>query len=386
MSADEPTELSLRRQLTAFAQFTTRSLGEHDIDALMLDACLRARAGLMMTHAKLLEYIPARDRLLMRAGIGWKPGYVAQYDVPVDISTPIGHAFVFSEPVPIPDYATAAGFQYPAILKEHGCVASINVPLRTDSGNFGVLEVDDTGARSISADDINFLTGLGNTMARAVELRRAIQAAEKALDKKQLLIREMNHRIKNNLSLVAAILQLQARRSSEPAVRDWLASAVARISNMALVHDRLQLFSSSVMAVSAAPHFQDLCDMLRSLLPAGVVLSSRCSGSIAGDHVESLTLIANELITNAAKHAFQGRQSGEITLGYREEGAGWRLWVHDDGVGRAAVGSQPSTSFGSQLIEILSARLNADVVYDVQHGTKVEIRYGLKSHRSDDGG
>lgn len=379
MSADELTELNLRRQLTAFAQFTSRSLGERDIDALMLDACLRARAGLATTHAKLLEYVPARDRLLMRAGIGWKPGFVGQYDVPVDIRTPIGHAFVFSEPVPVADYANAEGFEYPEILKEHGCVASINVPLRTDSGNFGVLEVDDTGPRSFSPDDVNFLTGLGNTMARAVELRRAIQAAEEALDKKQLLIREMNHRIKNNLSLVSAILQLQARRSSEVAVREELAGAVARINNMALVHDRLQLFSSSVMAISAPSHFQDLCDMLRSLLPAGVTLSSRCSGSIAGDHVESLTLIANELITNAAKHAFQGRQSGEITLGYREEGAGWKLWVHDDGIGRAAVGSQLSTSFGSQLIETLSARLNADVVSHVQDGTKVEIRYGLKS-------
>lgn len=380
MDAETP-EQSLRRQLAAFAQFTTRSLGERDIDALMLDACLRARAGLAMTHAKLLEYLPVRDRLLMRAGIGWKPGYVGQYEVSVDIHSPIGHAFVFSEPVVVPDYASAAGFQYPAILKEHGCVASINVPLRTDSGNFGVLEVDDTGSRPFSPDDVNFLIGLGNAMARAVELRRAIQTAEEALDKKQLLMREMNHRIKNNLSLVAAILQLQARRSSEPAVQAELASAVTRINNMALVHDRLQLFSSSVMAISAPPHFQDLCDMLRSLLPAGITLSPRCSGSIAGDHVESLTLIANELITNAAKHAFKGRQSGEITLGYREEGAGWRLWVHDDGVGREAPGSQAPTSFGRQLIETLAARLNAEVVYDIQQGTKVEIRYGLKADR-----
>lgn len=143
---------------------------------------------------------------------------------------------------------------------------------------------------------------------------------EAVVEQKQLLIREMNHRIKNNLSLVAAMLQLQARRSAEPAVREGLVSAVTRINNMALVHDRLQLFSSSISSVSAASHFQELCDMLRTLLPPGVTLVSRCSGSTPGDSVESLTLIANELITNAAKHAFKGRPSGEITLGYREEG------------------------------------------------------------------
>jgi hypothetical protein len=61
---------ALRRQLTAFAQFTTRALGETDLEALMTEACIRARAGLAMSHAKLLEYLPARDRMLLRAGVG----------------------------------------------------------------------------------------------------------------------------------------------------------------------------------------------------------------------------------------------------------------------------------------------------------------------------
>ena len=206
MDARDPVEQTLRRQLTAFAQFTTRSLGESNIDSLMMDACLRARIGLNVTHAKLLEYLPDRDRLLLRAGVGWKEGYVGQYQVAPDIDTPIGHAFALSEPVAIPDYGPEKVYRYPGILKEHGCVASLNVPLRTDRGNFGVLEVDHTSSRPFSADDISFLTGLGNTVARAVELRRALKAMEAALDEKQLLIREMNHRIKNNLSLVGAML------------------------------------------------------------------------------------------------------------------------------------------------------------------------------------
>ena len=108
---------------------------------------------------------------------------------------------------------------------------------------------------------------------------------EAALDEKQLLIREMNHRIKNNLSLVGAMLSLQARRFPDAGVREELGNAVARIHNLALVHDRLQLFTSSVTQVDAASHFQDLCEMLRSLLPAGVALTPRCSGSIPGDYV-----------------------------------------------------------------------------------------------------
>jgi two-component system, sensor histidine kinase PdtaS len=378
MKDSEQANHPLRRQLTAFAHFTTRSLGETNIESLMIDACLRARAGMNMTHAKLMEYVPERDRLLLRAGVGWKEGYVGQYQVTPDIETPIGYAFALSEPVPISDYRAEKVYHYPAILKEHGCIASLNVPLRTDCGNFRVLEVDHTSPCTFSADDINFLTGLGNTVARAVELRRALQAMEAALDKKQLLIREMNHRIKNNLGIVAAILSLQARRFAQAGVREELGRAAARINNLALVHDRLQLFTSSVTRVEAAPHFQDLCEMLRSLLPAGVALTPQCSGWIPGDCVESLTLITNELVTNAAKYAFAGREEGEIVVGYREEGAGWRLWVHDNGHGLPSDHeSRSGASFGQQLVAALVSRVNAEITYTSHSGTKVDVFCGV---------
>ena len=322
MDKTRQVEETLRRQLAAFAQFTSRSLGEANLDSLMTEGCLRGRAGLGTSHAKLLEYLPGGDSMLLRAGVGWKPGFVGKYQVAPDLDSPIGYAYAFSEPVGVSDYTTERKWQYPSILMEHGCVSSLNVPVRTDAGAFGVLEVDHTDSRPFAPDDISFLSGLGNTIAKAIELRRALQSLEQAVEEKQLLIREMNHRIKNNLALVSAILSLHGRRSEQPGLREELATAVARINNLALVHDRLQLFTSSVTRIEAATHFRDLCDMLRSLLPSGISLTPRCSGWIAGDHVEALTLIANELVTNAAKYGFAGREQGEITLGYREEGAG----------------------------------------------------------------
>jgi two-component sensor histidine kinase len=373
-----PLEQTLRRQLTAFATFTTRALGEANIDSLMMQACLHARIGMDMTHAKLMEYLPERDRLVLRAGVGWKDGYVGQYQVPPDTNSPIGYAFSFSEPVPITDYNSEKRFHYPSILTEHGCVASLNVPLRTDLGNFGVLEVDNTSACHFSKDDVNFLTGLGNTVARAVELRRAMNAMGAAVKEKELLIREMNHRIKNNLSLVAAMMSVQARRMPESGGREELVNAVARINNLALVHDRLQLFTSSVTEVDAASHFEELCEMLRSLLPSGVALTPKCSGWILSDCVESLTLVANELVTNAAKYAFVGRETGEIVLGYRQEGAGWRLWVHDNGHGMAPQQEgNPARTFGNQLVATLVSRLNAEIKYGSERGTKVDVFCGV---------
>ncbi len=373
MERPSSVEQSLRRQLSAFAEFTSRSLGERNLDALMLDACIRARAGLGVTHAKLLEYLPGSDRLLLRSGVGWKEGYVGQYEVAPDVETPIGHAFVLAEPVPVSDYCQEAAYPYPKILEEHGCVSSLNVPVRTEGGNFGVLEVDYTEPRPFSADDINFLTGLGNTIAKAIELRRALQSMETTVDEKQLLVREMSHRIKNNLSLIAATLSLQSRRSSDDTVREGLSRAVNRIQHMALVHDRLQLFTSSVDTVDAAVHFREVCEMLRSLLPPGVKLEAKCQGAIGSDCVEPLTLVANELVTNAAKHAFNNRASGEIKMGYRQRGAGWRFYVHDNGSGMP---TQHSSSFGSQLVETLVGRMHAQLLYAHDGGTKVDIVCG----------
>ena len=172
MTNSSEQEAVLRRQLTAFAQFTTRSLGEADLNSLMTDACLRAPAGVDVTHAKLLEYLPSRDQLILRAGVGWKDGYVGQYEVSPDLDTPIGHALALSEPVSVSDYGKQTQYRYPSILTDHGCVSSVNVPVQTDSGSFGVLEIDHTSPRTFSADDIYFLTGLGNTIRRATRSSR----------------------------------------------------------------------------------------------------------------------------------------------------------------------------------------------------------------------
>jgi two-component system, sensor histidine kinase PdtaS len=365
----------LQRQLTAFANFTSRALKDGDIGPLLVDACVRARSGLNMTHAKLLEYIPERDRLLLRAGLGWKDGYVGVYEVAPDLDTPIGHAFALCEPVVIGDYADKGGYRYPSILEDHGCVASINVPVRTESGVFGVLEVDHVTPYDFHPDDVSFMTGLGNTIAQVIELKRSSKAMQTALEDKALLLREMNHRIKNNLGIVSSLLRLQAKRLPEN-VREEFQSAAMRISNLALVHDRLQLFTSALLEVDADVHFRELCEMLRSLLPPGVTLKTVCSGTIVGDNVEAITLITNELVTNAAKYAFAGRDTGMVEVGYRNEGAGWRLWVADDGNG---LGNDAETqkSFGSQLVVMMATRLNAELATTSAKGTRVEVRMGV---------
>jgi two-component system, sensor histidine kinase PdtaS len=371
----DETVVRLRRQLNAFAQFTSRSLGKSDLDAVMFDACLRARAGLDVTHAKLLEYAPGRDGLLLRAGAGWKDGYVGRYVASASLDTVIGQAFALSQPIAVEDYNARSDLKFPSILKEHGCVSSLNVPISTDEGTFGVLEVDHMATRLFTDDDIFFLTGLGNSVAQAIQLKRSVIALNGVLQEKQLFARELNHRIKNNLSLVGSMLLLQSRDLAEPTIRQHLGDAVQRINNLALVHDRLQMLSQIDTRIDAQSHFQELAGMLRSLLPPGITLLTECSGEILADCIESITLIANELVTNAAKYAFGGRERGRVVLGYQQQGPGWRLWVEDNGLGKLSDTSK--ASFGSRLVYTLAARVNAQVYREFTGGTRVEIACGV---------
>jgi two-component sensor histidine kinase len=370
----------LRAQLAAFVAFTKRAMGDCDLDGLMAEACIRARGGLAMSHAKLLQFDPHKDVLKLRCGVGWKPGVVGHYEAPPDVSTPIGHALALAQPVCVSDYRTQNEWPYPDLLRDHACVSSINVPVRTESGAFGVLEVDSTDPRTFTADDTNFLLGLANTVAQGIQLKRTSSELEESVMRQRLLHRELNHRVKNNLGLVGAILTMRARQLQDRAVRDELLNAVKRINSLAVVHDQLQQCNHAHGAIEAAQHFKTLSRHLKFLMPDGIELHTDCQGLIQDRDMESLTLIANELVTNAAKYAFADGTSGEVTLGYRQTALGWHLWVVDNGKGLGERTAE-NTGFGSMLVSTLAARLGADLSATNKEGTRVDLIYGPITHQ-----
>ena len=88
-------------------------------------------------------------------------------------------------------------------------------------------------------------------------------------------------------------------------------------------------------------------------------------------------------MTNAAKYAFASRESGEIVVGYREDGAGWRLWVQDDGCGLPQdYRCRDRKSFGSLLLATLAYRVNAELNFICEGGTRVEVSCGVTNKRA----
>jgi two-component sensor histidine kinase len=198
------------------------------------------------------------------------------------------------------------------------------------------------------------------TVALAETFRRAVHRATRERDReiadRDLMLSEFEHRVKNNFQIVASMLDIQRRRVSDPAASEALGAAMMRVDSIARAHRHLYR-DGQASEVNVSDYLEDLCNALSDalLLRGGVTLSCDADAApIQRDHAVSIGLIVNELVTNAAKHAFAGRETGTIRVSWkRKPEGGWRLIVADDGAGLPP-GRRPKRTdggLGQRLVE-----------------------------------
>lgn len=197
-----------------------------------------------------------------------------------------------------------------------------------------------------------------------LSVRRATAERDRQIADRDLLLQEIDHRMKNNFAIVASILDIQRRRVSGEAA-EALGTALYRVESIARAHRHLYRGTGQSDAVQMRAYLGDLCAALADalLLRGGVTLA--CSvdeAEVPRDRAVSIGLIVNELVTNAAKHAFTGRSSGTITVCFRRRSGGWTLIVSDDGVGmQGAVPAGPDHGLGSRLIPAFARQANGSL-------------------------
>lgn len=182
-------------------------------------------------------------------------------------------------------------------------------------------------------------------------LQKIVAERNAKLAERELLFRELQHRVNNDFTLVNSLLDLQRRKSSDPETRRALEQAIGRIRSVARVHHHLYTLPE-IGAIDVRQYLRDLCAALAeaTLPPAGVYL--RCHSDEAHmprSRAIAVGLVTNELITNAVKHAFPDGREGEIDVRFEKTGDGWCLSVRDNGIGLAGGGSKPG--LGAGLIE-----------------------------------
>lgn len=179
-----------------------------------------------------------------------------------------------------------------------------------------------------------------------------------ALDQEQTLRREVDHRVKNSLASIGALLSMKARRETHLAVRRALEDASGRIRSLSALHAELHELGGDDL-VGLKSLFKRIEADLRQLLPDGIALAITVSDERVGPKLaNSLVLIANEFIANSAKHAF-GSGSGSITVEIDVRSGRLNLVCRDDGSAGAAEVERAAASsgLGTRVIHSIASSL-----------------------------
>ncbi|MBL0405774.1 GAF domain-containing protein [Microvirga aerilata] len=387
---DAADELAYRlRQQQLTAQFGLFALRTRDIDALLQEATRTCADGLYSEFCKVLEFLPADKEFVVRAGVGWKPGVVGAARTGADLDSPAGFALRTGTPVISNHLAEETRFRTPKLLADHGVKRAINVIIRGDGDPFGVLEVDSPTEGRFTEHDIAFMQGFANLLGVAIERQRAEEELrankallQQALEDQDVLTREISHRVKNSLQLVAGLLNMQGRASGNDDLRQALSDAEARVHTIAQVHDRLWRHNE-VRSVNLAEFLGELCTKLRGSAPYFTVGCSIDPVIVPTDLAVPLGLLVNELVTNAFKYAYP-EASGEVRLELTSDSPErLRLEVSDTGVGLPPdFNPARSRSLGMRLVASLARQIGGRLEWqDAQPGT----RFVLEVSALDDG-
>jgi two-component sensor histidine kinase len=193
--------------------------------------------------------------------------------------------------------------------------------------------------------------------------RDAEREKDELLRQKEMLLQEMQHRVANSLQIIASILTLKARTVQSEETRQHLRDAHQRVMSVATVQQQLQP-SGLGDRIEVGPYLSKLCDSLRNSMidhsrPHSLLVQA-VTGTVGSSQAVSLGLITTELVINALKHAFPPGHEGEIVVRYDVDGAGWRLSVSDNGIGRHDDGHERAGGgLGASIVGALSHQLKA---------------------------
>jgi two-component sensor histidine kinase len=195
---------------------------------------------------------------------------------------------------------------------------------------------------------------VAETFRRAV--RRAAAERDRQIADRDLFLEEFDHRVKNNFTLVASLLDMQRRRAADEATAEALGSALARVESIARAHRHLYRGTAAPGEVDMAAYIHELCTALEEALFLRGAITLNCDADHAAlprDRAVSIGLIVNELVTNAAKHAFGDRVDGAIKVAFEARPTGWRLTVADNGQGMSpvAIAERRGEGLGHRLIQ-----------------------------------
>jgi two-component sensor histidine kinase len=207
--------------------------------------------------------------------------------------------------------------------------------------------------------------------------RRKNALLQKQNEEKEFLLKEIHHRVKNNLEIVSSLLALQSSRIHDPKIAEALQKSQQRVHSISMIHQKLYQ-GKSLSTIEMKDYFEDLGSHVLSTFGADdrvhIVYTMKPT-ELDVDQAVPIGLIVNELLTNAMKYAFPGNSPGQVVINFKEVSNIIYLSVSDNGVGRNGMANPSGTGFGTQLIQLLTQQLDGKMHLSYTSGMSVSFEF-----------
>jgi PAS domain S-box-containing protein len=337
------------RQQETLGKLSDGALTETDLQKFFNDVVATVGEILDVELVKILELLPGDAELLLRAGIGWKPGCVGTAHISTGRESQAGYALASGRPVIAEDLSAETRFRGEPLLHDHGAISGISAPIAGHDGRaYGVLGAHTGKRRKFTDYEISFLASAASIVAGAIQRRQLDQRHE-------LMIRELRHRSGNLFSQLLALFSQTAKNSRS--VADLVTKYEARVLALANAHR---------LITEGGWKSTSLNDLLQILLAPFLDRVSFRGPNVflEPDPTFGLSMAVHELLTNASKHGSLAGASGRVELAWSvtrtEQGLTLVLdWVESSG---PAPKPDIRPGFGSRLINmVIERQLNGRV-------------------------
>ncbi|MET1115216.1 MAG: AAA family ATPase [Comamonas sp.] len=385
--AEAPRAMALDRPLRSMDVETLLRISQALVAQKDLGRLVQTLVTLTLAHAgadRALLVLPHSDRLRIEAQAQTAQGAIrfelqsapaSAADLPLSV---VHYALRTRGHVLIDDARQPGPFSTDPYLMQSGARSVLCLPLMRRGAPLGALYLENSLTGQVFTSERVALLALIASMA-ATSMENA------SLGEKESLLQEVHHRVKNNLQLISSLLSLQAARIADPAVAQLFAQSRNRVRSMALVHENLYR-AGDFARVPMAAHLGTLCSQLGQVYgldESRVRLRMRVSDiELRLDQAVSCSLIVNELVANALKHAFPGEQHGHIEVRMQQtRNQFYTLTVKDSGIGLPAhIEPAEVDTLGLQLVEDLSHQLRGTLSVQRGPGTRFTVEFPIEPY------
>jgi PAS domain S-box-containing protein len=357
-------ETRLLEQLSYDVSFTLdrmRMKGEKDeAERLMRESDLRYRESFVQSSAVKLLIDPKSMRIT-DANLA----AARYYGYPLERLR--GMSIAEINPAPIGD--TAANIE----LSRRGEKDRFVFKHRLASGELRDVEVF---ASPIALEGVTFIHSIIHDIT---EKKKAEEQLEKLVAEKEMLMKELQHRVKNNLGVVSSLLSLAEEKCRDENARAAFAQAIARVESIASIYERLY-DSKDLSSIDIGPYAEDLAKSLfatYSIEPGRISLKTSFDGlRLDSKKCVPFGLVLNELLSNALKYAYPESRRGELRVALRSSDGRAELVVEDDGPGMPEeFRAEDTESMGLNLVRLLARQLGGSVSISCDKGTRVSVDF-----------